>query len=167
MKKQIFITNGMARCGKDTFAILLNEFISVRKISSITCVKQVAAFCGWCGEKTERDRKLLSDLKKVTTEYNDLSFRYIKSMVIKFLNDSDCSVLLIDIREPEEIERAKKEFGAKTILIVNDNVEHITSNSSDAGVYDYGYDYIIENNCNLYDFRESVKTFVKSIGMEV
>ena len=31
MNKYIFITNGMARCGKDTFAQFLGEFTSVVK----------------------------------------------------------------------------------------------------------------------------------------
>ena len=59
MRKQIYITNGMARCGKDTFATFLNEYIPTLKYSSIDKVKTIAKLCGWDGGKTEKDRKFL------------------------------------------------------------------------------------------------------------
>ena len=42
MEKHIYITNGVARCGKDTFAKLLNEFVPTIKYSSIDKVKDIA-----------------------------------------------------------------------------------------------------------------------------
>ena len=42
MQKKIFITNGMARCGKDTFAEILNRYVPTLKVSSIDQVKQIA-----------------------------------------------------------------------------------------------------------------------------
>ena len=53
---------------------------------------------------------------------------------------------------------------ARNVLIINNNVPIITSNSSDFSVFDYKYDYVIENNGNLDDLEESVKTFLKAIG---
>lgn len=47
MNKRIFITNGMARCGKDTFAKFLNEITPTMKYSSIDKVKDIARLCGW------------------------------------------------------------------------------------------------------------------------
>ena len=49
MNKYIFVTNGMARSGKDTFAVLMNEFVPTKKYSSI-----------------ESERERLSLLKRVT-----------------------------------------------------------------------------------------------------
>ena len=49
MNKYIFVTNGMARSGKDTFAALMNEFVPTKKYSSI-----------------ESERERLSLLKRVT-----------------------------------------------------------------------------------------------------
>ena len=57
MNKHIFITNGMARSGKDTFAAFLNEFIPTMKISSIDKMKEIAVQCGWDWKKEEKDRK--------------------------------------------------------------------------------------------------------------
>lgn len=162
LNKQIFITNGMARCGKDTFAAFLNDVVHTRKYSSIDKVKDIAKLCGWNGGKTEKDRKFLSDLKLLTSNYSDMAFEAIKEVVNDFLTvDGLFSVLLIDIREPEEIERAKKAFGAKTILIENDRVKMIDSNMADANVFNYEYDYIVKNNGTLDEFRNAVKDFAE------
>lgn len=163
MNKHIFILNGMGGCGKDTFAGFLDEITPTLHYSSVAKVKEIAKKCGWNGGKTEKDRKFLSDLKLLTTEYNDLPFRDMSDWVNYFHYSALCiqSVLLIDIREPAEIERAKKAFGAKTILIKNDRVPHIKSNMADNGVFDYDYDIVIENNGTLEDFRETVKKFAE------
>lgn len=163
MNKYIFITNGTGGCGKDTFASMLNEIVPTMKFSSIDMVKIIAKSCGWDGGKSERDRKFLSDLKLLTTEYSDLPFRSVKSTVNVFRKyDNRSEVLLIDIREPEEIERAKKEFGARTILITNNRVKPILSNMADANVNNYTYDIVIENNGTLDDLRETVQKFVNN-----
>ena len=159
--KRIYIVNGMARCGKDTFAGFLNGLVPTHKYSSVTKIKEIAEMCGWNGGKTEKDRRFLSDLKILTTRYSDLAFNDLKATVDWFITKSPCGVLLIDIREPYEIHRAKNEFGAKTILIKNDRVPTISSNMADAGVYDYIYDYIIENNGTLDEFRNAVITFAE------
>ena len=161
MEKHIYITNGVARCGKDTFAKLLNEFVPTIKYSSIDKIKSIAKECGWNGGKNEKDRKFLSDLKCLTSEYSDLPFRDISRIVNDFRSAEAFKVLLIDMREPDEIARAKQEFGAETILIVNQNIPHITSNMADKNVYNYNYDWVIRNNGTINDFRETVKKFAK------
>lgn len=160
MIKKIFITNGMARCGKDTFAVLLNEIIPTLKFSSIDIIKEIAQLCGWNGlSKTEKDRKFLSDLKQLTIEYSNLPFKSVEEKVNEFLRDNEHSVLLIDIREPEEIEKIRFAFNAKTILIENNRVKNISSNLSDKSVFDYNYDYIIENNGTLDEFKNKIYDF--------
>ena len=164
INKQIFITNGMARCGKDTFAKYLNEIIPTLKYSSIDKVKEIAKLCGWDGvSKTEKDRKFLSDLKLLTTGYSNMPFEAIRSKVTEFLNDDTYEIMLIDIREPVEIDKAKNIFKAKTILIENDNIERITSNMADANVFNYEYDYIIKNNGSLEDFKKETFNFARKI----
>ena len=90
-----------------------------------------------------------------------MSFRAIKTTVDQFKEDKEKRILLIDIREPKEIEKAKKAFGAKTILIKRNDVKSITSNMADAGVFDYDYDFVIENNGTLDDFYWTVYNFAK------
>ena len=159
MKKYIFITNGSGGCGKDTFAIFLSEVVPTFKYSSIDKIKSIAGYCGWKGQKREKDRKFLSDLKVLTSDYNDMPFREIQERVERFKVDHKHVVMLIDIREPEEIERAKKEFGAQTILIKRDSVPQITSNMADANVDNYEYDFVLENNGTLEEFRNKIVEF--------
>ena len=161
MINKVFITNGTGGCGKDTFAKLLGEFVSVEKYSSIDFVKKIAQQCGWHGGKTEKDRKFLSDLKLAMSEYNDMPFRTVKCFV-EHCGDPH-SVILIDIREPEEIEKAKQAFDAKTILIVRKDHEPITSNMADANVNNYKYDFVIHNDGTPDGFRETVKAFAEYI----
>lgn len=163
MIKHIFITNGTGGCGKDTFASLVGELIPTFKFSSIDAVKQIAKQCGWHGGKTEKDRKFLSDLKLLTTAYSDMPFRSIKFAVEGFMEFDPYQVMFIDIREPNEIERAKIAFGARTILIKNDRIAPITSNMADANVNNYEYDIVIENNGTLQDLRETAQKFVNTI----
>lgn len=173
MKKKVYIVNGMARSGKDTFAKYLDKLLGrykVLKVSSIDVVKCLAENVGWNeNEKDEKSRKFLSDLKMLLTEYNDLPFKDIQSTYKLFTAShyyDGFEVLLIDIREPHEIERAKKEFNAEAILIKNDNVKQITSNDGDAGVYDYdGYDHIIENNGTLEEFYINIRKFAIKQGL--
>jgi dephospho-CoA kinase len=166
MEKRIFITNGVGGCGKDTFANFLRNYCSVSKYSSINKVKSIASACGWSGDKTEKDRKFLSDLKLLTSEYSDMPFKDIQEFVEVFKACIKSDVLLIDIREPEEIERAKYEFDAETILIRNNRIKPITSNMADANVENYEYDYIIENNGTLEEFKETVRLFAETNILE-
>ena len=160
MNKMIFIVNGSGGVGKDTFAEFLDEFVPVFKYSSISKVKDIAKDCGWTGGKTERDRKFLSDLKQLTSEYSDMPFTDIAKAVDRFRRHMPHKkVMLIDIREPEEIDRAKRTFGARTILIESNRVAPITSNMADANVRKYDYDFVFGNHGSLEDFRELVEQF--------
>jgi len=169
--KHIFIINGSGGVGKDTFVQLvstelndkLKRFHTVVNFSSVDKVKDVAREIGWDGKKSERDRKFLSDLKILTSEYCDMPFKSMKNKVIEFMEDEESKFLFLHIREPEEISRAVRVFGAKTILIVRDSVKHITSNMADENVFNYDYDYIINNNGTKEELNRKVKEFIEGI----
>lgn len=168
MKKQIFIINGSGGVGKDTFVSLVGKSLyrlygyTLLNYSSIDCVKNVARSIGWNGGKTEKDRKFLSDLKVLMTEYNDTPFSTLQYMVNLFEKSEDTKILFLHIREPKEIERAKQAFNAKTILIKRDSIPHITSNMADNGVFDYQYDIEINNDGDLNDFAKQAEEFIIS-----
>lgn len=168
MNKYIFVTNGMARSGKDTFAALMNEFVPTKKYSSIDYIKEIAKLCGWDGQKNEKSRKFLSDLKVLTSQYNDLPFKRIQKQIDGFNKDEKYNVLLIDVREPEEIRKLCNKYkDVKTILIKRNSVKTITSNMADAGVFNYNYDFVIENNGTVDEFKNVVKKFVmENISIE-
>lgn len=159
--KKVFITNGSGGNGKDTFAEFLSEYISVFKYSSIDIVKEMYESIGIDrNSKDEKKRKLYSDTKDMLTEYDDIPFKDVKSVVTDFKNNYiEADILLIDIREPKEIARATETFGAETILIRNPNVKKIESNHADANVENYEYDYIIENDGTLEQLSKVAKLF--------
>lgn len=160
MEKHVIIINGTGGSGKDTFVEFCAEFIEVTNISSVDKVKEAAKILvGWNGEKDEKSRKLLVDLKQLSIEYNDSPLNYIKKQYKEFI-ESPSKLLFIHIREINEIEKVKKLLNAKTLLIKNPRVELITSNDSDGNVYNYNYDYIIENDGTLDDLREKARKFV-------
>ena len=74
--------------------------------------------------------------------------------------ESDAKYLFIHIREIDEIIKAKKMLNAKTLLIKNPRVELITSNNSDGNVYNYNYDFVIENDGTLEDLKDKAKQFL-------
>lgn len=174
MKKQIFIINGSGGVGKDSFiemikfaeSRILNKHIGIGNHSSVSKVKEIAKMIGWTGEKTEKDRKFLSDLKLLTTEYNDMPLNDMKEYVDVFMNlikFDKARMLFLHIREPEEIAKAVnefKEYDAKTILVKRDSVKHITSNMADENVYNYNYDIIINNNGTVEDLKEKARCFL-------
>ena len=162
MDKYIVIINGTGGSGKDTFVSFVSKYNKVYNFSSIDKVKEIAKEVGWDGGKTEKDRKFLSDLKKLTTEYNDMAFNSIKDAVNKF-NNTDEEIMFMHIREPEEVDRAKNAFNAKTLLIKREGLDLIKSNFSDANVENYDYDYII-NNTTLEELEENAKNFYDLIS---
>ena len=152
---QVFIINGSGGAGKDTFVemVKINDELPrirygrcVRQVynySSVTKIKQIAKVIGWNGDKTEKDRKFLSDLKLLISDYNDLPLTDMKKY-IEYLNiltkETDNTILFLHIREISEISRAInefKEYNTKTILVKRDSIKHITSNMADKNVYNY------------------------------
>lgn len=167
--KHIFIVNGHPGSGKTTFGKILNKFIPCEHISVIDPIKDEAERLGWDSEyKTEKDRKFLSDLKDICSGYNDYPFQELTKKLISFLRYSDKTVLLIDIREPEEINRAVELFGAESICIDRPGCEKVTTNHADANVDKCVYDQVVRNPGTLDDFYAEIEKFAKfNIGLWV
>ncbi len=171
MDKQIFIINGSGGVGKDTFVELVStelndifkKFHTVINFSSVDKVKEIAKQIGWTGKKSEKDRKFLSDLKILTSEYCDMPFESMKNKVTEFIKDEESKFLFLHIREPEEITRAVKEFGAKTVLVIRNSVKHIVSNMADENVFNYNYDFIIDNSGTKEELNNKAKDFVQEV----
>ena len=166
----IFIVNGAPGSGKTTFEHMVQELLGKHKVfilSTIDPIKKMAEQIGWKGSKTPKDRKFLSDLKDLVTEYNDGPMNYIKDE-LRFIHNifksydvpTDQAVVFIDIREPHEIARAVNELGAKTILIKRPIVEEI-SNHADANVESYQYDYVIKNYEDKTYLEQLAEIFIK------
>ena len=127
MKKIAIVINGKGGVGKDTLCDFISKHIKTKKISSITPILKIAKAGNWNGDKDDKSRKLLSDLKHLFTNYNDLSFNYLKSQTEEFLS-SDDEILFIYMRESEEISKYLKyaaniNLSCKTLLIKRDTME--------------------------------------------
>ena len=170
---KIFIINGAAGSGKDTFVELCRKFTGdafLLNISTVDKVKEIATACGWDGTKTPENRKFLSDLKALLTDWADVPLNDMIQKIERFkcgfevydVSD-DRAVVFIHCREPEEIRKLVKALNARTLLIRRAAVENITaSNQSDAGVFDYEYDIHINNNGSLAELERTAEVFIKS-----
>ena len=90
---------------------------------------------------------MLSELKKVLTNWNDSPYNIIKRRIriVEHGYPNEDKIIFIHCREPDEISRFVEDMNAITIFI-DRNMHDSISNSSDANVLDYHYDYIIDNN---------------------
>ena len=164
MKKCIVIINGSGGVGKDTFIEYCNKFSIVKNISSVDMVKEAAkVLVDWNGEKDEKSRKLLSDLKKLSIDYNDYPAKYIQEKSEEFLENNKENIMFIHVREIEEIKKLKKILKAKTLLITSNRIEKILSNSSDSNVENYDYDLYIANDGTMEELEEKAKKFVHDL----
>ena len=79
---RVVIINGKSSVGKDCFVTMCKEILGaeyVCNVSTVDFVKEVAEFCGWDGTKTPENRKFLSDLKDLLTDWNDIPLkRFVK-----------------------------------------------------------------------------------------
>lgn len=163
--KKVVIINGYNGVGKDTFIGFVQKYIKVTNYSSIQAVKEIAKMIGWDGGKESKDRKMLSDLKMLLSEYNDLPMRNMREKYKSFLTKDD-EIFFLHIREPEEIEKARIEFNATTVIIKNEKVLQDLANYGDANVFDYSYDYYIDNSETFEDLEEAAKLFVDALRVE-
>lgn len=160
MNKQVIIVNGVGGSGKDTFCGFLSKYISTHYYSIAQLPKEAATVLGWDGGKTEKDRKFLSDIVDISTEYNDAPFQDVVSLVADFKSGKlEADLLAVDMRDPKDIARAVEIFGAKTLLIRNPRVEMIKSNHADRDVEDFEYDYVIDNDGTLEDLEQKAMWF--------
>ena len=168
---RVVIVNGKPGVGKTTFEKFCKDFLGEAFCdgrSTVDRVKEIATEIGWNGTKDLKSRKLLSDLKDIFTEYNDMPFKdvckHLKTWddnLVYYGVGSHPHVFFIDDREPEHIDRLKNELNAVTVLIRRPGDEKTeTSNHADEKVFEYQYDYIIENDDDINAFRRKAQNFV-------
>lgn len=84
---KVFVINGYPRSGKDTFVTYCKNLLKGKNIpaydfSTITPIKLAARQFGWSGQKDPASRKMLADIRKALTEWNNYSFNYIKKSIL-------------------------------------------------------------------------------------
>ena len=169
--KLAIIINGKGGSGKDTciegLQALYGGEAHVNNVSTIDPIKEAAKLIGWDGNKDDKSRKFLSDLKDALEEWQDIPFNSIRADY-NMAKEINTDLLFIDAREPKDIERIKKEFNAKSILVHRDEVVNQNlSNHADSNVYETAYDYIIYNNADLNNLRESAIIFLEKVLQDI
>lgn len=171
----VVIVNGTGGSGKDTFV----KFCRITRwgcmtkpvhISTVDKVKEMARKMGWAGEKTEKDRAFLSDLKDAWELYNNGPTNY----VVDFVDNRAVigyqlihgQMVFIDCREPDQIDNLVDIFKGKgysvtTLLITNCRVPIIESNHADREVLDYPYDYCVSNDFDLDYLKKEAEKFME------
>ena len=96
----------------------------------------------------------------MSIDYNNYPITYIKEQAEEFFKNDEQDIMFIHIREVTEIKKVKDLLNVKALLITSNRVEKILSNSADANVDDFNYDYYIENNGTLEELKEKAKKFV-------
>ena len=163
--KAVIIINGRARAGKDKFVTYVSRHIPVYNYSSVESIKAISTlYFGYNDkDKTDKDRKFLSDFKKLVTDYCEYPLKCIMDKYNEFL-ESDAEILFIHCREPKEIDKIKDHIKdhVYTLCIYADreDMPKIDNNSSDINVYNYGYDFSIDNNGTKEELKNHAANFV-------
>ena len=160
--KTVIVINGRGGAGKDTLCDFAAERYRVRNYSSVDPIKELARQAGWNGEKDDRSRRFLSDLKRLTTDYNDLPTRYLAGRCRDFLA-SDDEILFVHIREPEQIAHLIDTVGGDVrvlTLLVRRGEARSYGNVSDDEVENYDYDLVYENDKPLDEARGDFIAFL-------
>lgn len=174
MQKTVIVINGQGKSGKDTICKITARRYKVKNVSAIDPIKKLASLVGWQGEKDDKSRKMLADLKQILIAYNDYPFKYVMQNVAEFLA-GDEQIMFVHIREGEEIQKvvnACKQQGVNVLTLLvrrNDKffVHKTFGNSADDEVENYPYDLVysghndtvsdLENDFNNF-FDKNVKT---------
>lgn len=173
VRKTIIVINGKGGVGKDTLCRIAGEYFNVQSISAIDPIKEMARkHLHWDNDKSDKGRKLLSDLKAISIQYDDAPNAYLVSKAYDFMEpDNPSQILFIHIREPEEIDKFMHSISlratcpVKTVLVRSDKLgKERYGNDSDDNVENYVYDYCFNNNGTL---EEAEPAFIKFLLKEV
>ena len=166
MKKTVIVINGAGGVGKDTLCELAAKHFKVYNVSSITPIKEIAGTCGWRGEKDDKARRFLSDLKRLTVEYNDYPTVWAKAKYEEFLQ-SENEIMFLHIREAAEIKKfvLATDGEAKTLLVRGGSrmTKSHYGTVSDDEVENYSYDYYFVNDKSIEEAEKEFCNLLNSI----
>lgn len=172
---KVIIINGSGGSGKDTIVELLRTYFfndyMVYNISTVDEVKLIARKMGWDGEKDERGRQFLADLKNAWTIYNNGANETVLQEVIGHSFDETLHykefIVFVHCREPEAIEwfvecLNNRGIDVCTVIVKRQNITEFFNNA-DKGVDNYNYDITILNNGTLMELEKICKDFSEFI----
>lgn len=162
---KVVVINGYPQSGKDLFVQFCQDYSqSVSNLVSSTPAKKALKILGWDGrEKSPEVRKALADVMEISEKTFDGVFKAASEVINRHKALGYTKILFVHSREPRNIERYKRVFGATTLFIQRDGAKQPYNNDSDNLVEQYAYDVVIENNGSIAEFKEKAATFVKEL----
>lgn len=166
------IVGGFPRSGKSTFVSYCQEIIGEQytlDISTVDFVKWLAALSGWDGTKTPKNRKFLSDLKRLLIEWDDVPYKETIKAAQNARADLDMYgitrtlYVFVQCREPEEIQKFVDRVGARTVFVSRKDHEKPT-NESDIATRRYNYETTIFNDGDLDQLALCAQAYIKSLN---
>lgn len=173
-QKLVIIVNGPATAGKDTFCDFYamhakRHDIDVVTVSSVGAVKKASLLLGWDGQKNEKDRNALSDIKDISEAAWDGPNRYM----LKQIEATNATVFFLHIRELSNINRMIELCNEKNItvrtLYIDRAVTQQASNHADAQAMNknaYPYQNIVENNGSLSELKLKVAEYFQVLKIK-
>lgn len=169
LNKLIVVINGKGGVGKDTLCDSISKKYNVMNVSAIDPIKKIAREHGWNGEKDDKSRCFLAELKRTFAKYNDLPTEYLKGKTIEFFNSNN-EVLFVHIREADQIEHYKQAIYPQkcvTLLITRATFDnnHLFGNAADDYVDNYEYDFVFQNDMSIEESATAFCSFIESLRL--
>lgn len=166
---KVVVINGSPQSGKDTFVDFFSSIYPlVENISTVDFIKDFLYNYGWDGRKTPEARKAIADIKQALINFDDMAFEIVADQIEEqrdkdfYYDDFKCEVVVfVHCREPEEIIKYVEAFDAVTVYVDRPQASAPASNSADANVQNYEYDYVILNDSTFQAFTDKVYEFKK------
>lgn len=172
---KVVIINGSGGSGKDTIVELTRTYFwdkhFVMNKSTIDDVKFIAHRMGWNGDKDEKGRQFLADLKDAWTKYNNGANEKVLQDIIAWDNDEKIlnkeMIYFVHCREPEAIkwfvEKLKmRNIDVCTVFVERQGIVEFF-NAADQKVSKYNYDITILNNGTIEELEKICKDFANLI----
>jgi len=168
----IVILNGFPGSGKDEFINVAGEEYKCHHHSTIEACKDICWNLYWDGEKDDKSRRMLSELKKWYIEYFDGVFKDFVADVKWAGNVNRPDFFFVVSREGEEINRIKewcKENDHKCVYVFMDRgTERNFGNESDDNVLENATPNIyFGNNGDIDKLREDCLNVLNGIISDV
>ena len=170
LNKTVIVINGSGSSGKDTICDIVSKHYLTMNRSSVDLIKEIAHRYGWKGTKEPKDRKLLSDLKKAFSDYNDMPNTYLLNMFYTFMTEPHYQIMFVHIREIEENRRffnriyekireySYKDVSIASLLILRPN-QTLWGNESDDNINPNDYRFIYRNERPLDELEQHFMPF--------
>ena len=174
-KVKVIVVNGVSRSGKDTFIDFLGTKVSVLVAhSTIDTVKKALESSGMIDfrKKGPKEREFLATVKQAWEIYNDGPFKQVVDRVddiertYKFQNNVDRVLMVVQVREPDEIQKLSNYFGVDFYSVLIKRKGAKAQHPTDVTVEEWDYDYIVFNDGTLQQLEGSTLKFIARMHEE-